>query len=127
MERYMRLHEDDDTIHGLHEPDVGIWAIWAIQQYARRNGLEAAKRFGSFVSEVVSYYLSAQHPTAQIRENGLLYVLGTGFPLSWMDAKLNGKAVIPREGSASNENSMGKNRRSAKSSAGSKDPSPIRF
>ena len=98
MERYIRLHEDDETIHGLHEPDVGIWAIWAIQQYARRNGLGAAKRFGSFVSEVVSYYLSAQHPTAQIRENGLLYVLGTGFPLSWMDAKLNGKAVIPREG-----------------------------
>lgn len=98
MQRFMQEQEHCGTIQGLHEQDIGSWAIWVVQQYARRNGIEEARRFGAFVREVADYYLSNQHPTVRVRENGLLYATGNGEPLSWMDAKLNGRAVIPREG-----------------------------
>lgn len=98
VQEYILHKKNDPTIRGLHEPDVGVWIIWVIEQYAKQKGIEAANVFTSFVKEIIGYYLSNEHPTVRIRENGLLYAIGNGEPLSWMDAKLNGMAVVAREG-----------------------------
>lgn len=83
----------------LHDADVFLWAIWSIQQYARQNGLpEAYQRYGRYVRMIVHYYRAGLHPEAPIDSNGLLYALYEDEPISWMDAKLNGRAVIPRHG-----------------------------
>lgn len=86
-------------IEGLKAPDNGVWAIWAITEYARMIGMEDARaRFGNFVDEIVQYYLSNRHPNCRLTEKGLLYLEGNGEALTWMDAEIDGKAVIPRRG-----------------------------
>lgn len=86
-------------IQGINEPDVGLWAIWTLQQYASYAGVEdMVSRYGDFLDEMVRYYLRNVHPNLRIDETGLCFILGDGKPLSWMDAKIGGQAVIRREG-----------------------------
>ena len=86
-------------IQGINEPDVGLWAIWTLQQYASYAGVEdMVSRYGDFLDEMVRYYLRNVHHNLRIDETGLCFILGDGKPLSWMDAKIGGQAVIRREG-----------------------------
>lgn len=112
-ERYYRIMDTvipdlDDFMSGRHaspllthlsDPDVGLWAVWCVQQFARVYGRDEARRlYGAFVSRLVQYYMSNTHSQMHLEDTGLLYVYAKGRPISWMDAKLNGLAVIQREG-----------------------------
>lgn len=82
-----------------HDADILLWALWSIQQYARVYGIEeTSSKYGDFVREVIDYYRSDHHPAARIDDNGLLYATYEGQPISWMDAKLDGRAVVERQG-----------------------------
>ena len=86
-------------IRDINEGDVGLWAIWALQEYARwSTPADMVSRYGDFLNELIHYYLKNIHPNLRIDHTGLCYITGDGKPLSWMDAKINGQAVIPREG-----------------------------
>lgn len=97
---YISQESTSASITGLHDPDIEVWAIWAIQQYAHAKGIEQArKRYGQFVKTVIEYYLSNRHPNARLQESGLLYILGDGRPLTWMNAKdAEGRTIINRYG-----------------------------
>lgn len=85
----------------LDDPDVLLWAIWCVQQYAHKYGLSATKElYGDFVKRIIQYYLSDKvaKPRVRLSELGLLYAEHDGRPTSWMDAQLDGHAVIPRRG-----------------------------
>lgn len=100
LQKHIRGQAYDSLISQIEDPDVLLWAVWAIQQFAYKNGLdEARERYGDFVHEVLQYHLG-KHSRSKVTlaENGLLYAEGNGEPLSWMDAKLEGRAVIPRRG-----------------------------
>ena len=87
------------TIRNINEGDVGLWAIWVLQQYATWATKEdMVSRYGEFLDELIHYYLKNIHPTLRIDETGLCVIFGDGRPLSWMDAKIDGKAVVDREG-----------------------------
>lgn len=98
---FMRGERVESPISHMEDPDVLLWAVWCIQQFAKVNGIDSAREFyGSFVEEIIRYHLSPQAHRSKLRltGEGLLYAEGNGEPLSWMDAKLDWRAVVPRRG-----------------------------
>lgn len=86
-------------IHEIEQPDVVLWAVWAIQQYAKKAGMEQArKEYGKVVADIMRYILSGRHINLTLRENGLLHTEGRDRPMTWMNSMAGGKPVVPRTG-----------------------------
>lgn len=99
MRAFMRQEGISKEIRNINEGDIGLWAIWTLQEYARWSSLpDMVSRYGDFLDELIHYYLRNVHPNLRIDDNGLCVMTGDGRPLSWMDAKVNGQAVVRREG-----------------------------
>ncbi len=99
LRHFMDTGELSDRIHGIDLPDVGLWALWAVQQYAKAYGTDdTRKRYMNLVSEIIDYYLDNRHPNMRVEDNGMVYTVGTSTPASWMNATLNGSPVVPRTG-----------------------------
>lgn len=100
IQKMMREESYESLISGVDDPDVLLWAVWAIQEFARVYGIkETTERYSSIVIEILKYYTeNKSNCKARLTDNGLLYVEGDGSPLSWMDAKLDWRAVVPRQG-----------------------------
>ena len=91
--------EKDSMIHELDLPDIPLWTIWAIQQYARRAGLrECAERYGEVVERLVSMVLENKVSNLRLEENGLVSTDGADRPVTWLSASLQGRPIIPRTG-----------------------------
>ena len=64
-------------IYEMEQPDVLLWAVWAIQQYAKHVGREKCNRkYGKLLYDILQYIVSDKHPNLQLRQNGLLYSEG---------------------------------------------------
>ena len=89
-----------ERIHGIDLPDIPLWAVWALQQYARTVGTEEAReRYFDLVASILDFILDNRHPNLQVDQtNGLVRTIGTATPVSWMNSTLNGRPVIPRSG-----------------------------
>lgn len=101
LRQYIQRKPLDSLINHIDEPDVLLWAVWAVQQFAHQRGNEEARnRYGSFITEIIDYYTNSNihKPKLRLSSNGLLYAESDGSPMSWMDAKLDWRAVIPRRG-----------------------------
>ncbi len=86
-------------IYEMDAPDVLLWAIWCIQQYARMVDMnDAVKRYGALVEKIVLFIQQGKHPNLELRENGMLYTDGTKRPATWMNSTINGRPVVPRTG-----------------------------
>lgn len=86
-------------IYEVEQPDVILWAIWTIQQYSKKVGLDvAAKEYGKLVLDIIKYIEDGKHINLQLRENGLLHTEGRETPMTWMNSIANGKPVVPRTG-----------------------------
>ena len=98
--KFMNTGERSKRIQGIDLPDIPLWAVWAIQQYARTAGIEETrKRYTGLVGDIVDYILDNRHPNLQVDSvNGLVRTIGTSSPVSWMNSTLNGRPVIPRTG-----------------------------
>ncbi len=89
----------DLAIKELDDPDVLLWFIWTVQQYAGYKGLEdAAARFESLCSDIISFIRKMNHPRVFMHNNGLLHVNGTERPATWMNAVEDGLPITPRTG-----------------------------
>ena len=89
----------DPVIREVEHPDVGLWAIWAIQQYAKEVGVQkAAQRYGDLVGEVITYIMAQKHPDMKMMDNGLLFANGRDKAITWMNSTVNGRPVVPRSG-----------------------------
>lgn len=87
------------SIYEMEKPDVGLWAVWTIQQYAKAVGRERAhKLYGSLAGELVDYVIRGGHPNLRLDDNGLLYAEGREEPITWMNSTANGQPVVPRTG-----------------------------
>jgi len=87
-------------IYEMEQPDVFLWAIWAMQQYAREAGKETMiKRYGKLATEIVDYILDGKHPNLQVHENGLVYANGKDKAVTWMNSTNQwGQPIVPRSG-----------------------------
>ena len=87
------------SIYEIEQPDVMLWAIWAVQQYAKKVGIEQAyQEYGPFVHDVVDYIMGQKHINLKLMPNGLLHTEGRDKPMTWMNSVANGKPVVPRTG-----------------------------
>lgn len=97
--RYFDTGETSRRIAGIDLPDIPLWGVWAVLQYAKSQGMEAAaKMYAGFVSTVVDAILGNSHPNLRVDANGMLSTMGETSPVSWMNSALNGRPVIPRSG-----------------------------
>ncbi|MBQ8655687.1 MAG: glycogen debranching enzyme family protein [Prevotella sp.] len=86
-------------IYEIDQPDVPLWAVWAIQQYVKHAGKEEGyKRYGKLVNDIIKYIISGGHPNLRLDDNGLLYSNGRDKAVTWMNSTANGRPVVPRSG-----------------------------
>jgi predicted glycogen debranching enzyme len=86
-------------IYEIEHPDVPLWAVWAIQQYAKDAGLEKGyKMYGKLVKDIVDYIIKGGNPNMRLDENGLLFADGRDKAITWMNSTANGHPVVPRSG-----------------------------
>lgn len=99
VRNFMATGAKDAVIHELDEPDVLLWAIWAIQQYAKHEGIEKARAlYAGFVAEIIDYIRAQKHPLLKVTDNGLVFADGKDQAISWMNSTINGRPVVPRSG-----------------------------
>lgn len=98
--RFADTGETSKDIKGIDLPDIPLWAIWAIQQYAKTIGIDpAADLYAGAVAHLVDYILRGGHPNLFIdAESGLLSTDGHDKAVSWMNSTLNGAPVVRRTG-----------------------------
>jgi len=83
----------------MDQPDVLLWAIWALQQYSRKNGkADTLKKYGELMKSMMLFIENNKHPNVQVKDNGLLWIDGKNKAMTWMNSTVNGKPVVPRTG-----------------------------
>ena len=86
-------------IYEMEQPDVPLWAVWAIQQYAKHAGRDKAfEMYGSLLQDIVTFIEEGKHPNLRLDDNGLLYSNGRDHAVTWMNSTANGRPVVPRSG-----------------------------
>lgn len=99
LENFIATGQLDKRIQGIDLPDIPLWCIWALQQYAKAYGAEDCKKnYMTLVGQIMEYLLDNRHPNLQVDQRGMVRTVGTDTPVSWMNASLYGKPVVPRTG-----------------------------
>ncbi|SKB47558.1 glycogen debranching enzyme N-terminal domain-containing protein [Macellibacteroides fermentans] len=99
IRNFMQTGKGDGVIREIEHPDVFLWAIWAIHQYARAMGINKAQTlYADFVGEIITYFRDQKHPDMKLMENGLLFAEGRDKAITWMNSTINGKPVVARSG-----------------------------
>ena len=102
-ERDLRAFMEEKPLSGkiyeMEQPDVPLWAVWAMQQYAKEVGRDKCfEMYGKLLHEIIKYILDGKHPNLRLDDNGLLYSNGKDKAVTWMNSTANGKPVVPRSG-----------------------------
>ena len=83
----------------MEQPDVPLWAVWAVQQYAKEAGEDKALRnYGKLVAEIVKFIEDGKHPNLSLEDNALVRIDGKEKAMTWMNSTANGRPVVPRTG-----------------------------
>ncbi|MBQ2553721.1 MAG: glycogen debranching enzyme family protein [Prevotella sp.] len=86
-------------IYEMDQPDVPLWAVWAVQQYAKECGRNKAfQMYGSLINDIVDFIVKDKHPILELHDNGLIYADGRQRAITWMNSTANGRPVVPRSG-----------------------------
>ncbi len=96
---FMESGKKNARIHGIDLPDIPLWALWSIQQYAKMEGMDAARKiYTPLVAGILQYLLDGRHPNLFVLDNGLISTDGSHVPVSWMNSVWDGRPVVPRSG-----------------------------
>ena len=96
---FMEDGSQDAVITEIEHPDILLWAIWAIQQYAKKEGVEKTKElYSDFLTEALTYIISQKHLNLKVMDSGLVYSEGRDKAITWMNSVVDGKPVVPRLG-----------------------------
>ncbi|MDR2475902.1 MAG: amylo-alpha-1,6-glucosidase [Bacteroidales bacterium] len=99
IRHFIRGENIEKDIAEMDAPDVLLWAMWAIQQYAKEIGKECClEKYGALLSEIIDFIMNQRHENLFLHKNGLLYTNGRETPVSWMNSSVDGKPLTPRSG-----------------------------
>ena len=99
IEGFLAGEPNKFKLQGLGDPDILLWFIRAIQQYAGKAGVQdAAARYGKIAVDIIKFIRKHNHPNLFLHNSGLLYVDGKEKPATWMNAVENGLPITPRTG-----------------------------
>lgn len=97
--KFIETGERNPLIRDIDLPDLPLWLVWAIQQYRREAGLKVcAGRYGQLVKTIISLIRENRIRNLNLTPSGLLSTAGKETPVSWLNASIEGKPVIPRTG-----------------------------
>lgn len=86
-------------IYEMGHPDVLLWAVWALQQYAKETSKALCReKYGSLLVDIMEYIVNRKHDNLFIHDNGLVFANGVDNAVTWMNSTANGRPVIPRTG-----------------------------
>jgi len=90
----------DKIIQGIDQPDIPMWALWCIQQYAKAISMERARElYTGFTTTVLNHILDGKHPNIFVDDTtGLISSNGETQAASWMYSQWNGQMMVPRSG-----------------------------
>lgn len=101
LRNFMNTGESSPHIEGIEQPDIPLWALWAIQQYRKSQGLEAARKlYSEAVTNIVDWLLRGGHSNLKPEEGtGLLVTDGYDHAVSWMySSRPDGTPIVRRTG-----------------------------
>lgn len=99
LREFMEEKPQTVKISEMEQPDVPLWAVWAIQQYAKYVGnAKCISMYGKLLEDIMTYILEERHPNLRLDDNGLLYSNGRAKAVTWMNSTANGHLVVPRTG-----------------------------
>lgn len=98
--RYFENGEHDKIIQGIDQPDIPMWALWNIQQYAKAVSMDKARElYTDFTTEILDYILDGKHPNIFVdKVTGLISSNGEHQAASWMYSQWDGHMMVPRSG-----------------------------
>ena len=86
-------------LYEIEQPDVPLWAIWCIQQYAKETGVDnCLRKYGQLVWDILHFISEQQHPNLTLEDNGLVRAEGRQKAVTWMNSTANGRPIVPRTG-----------------------------
>ncbi len=86
-------------VYELEKPDVLLWAIWAVQQYAKSTSMEKAMQsYGKLVNDIIDFIRKNRHQNMFFRPNGLISINGKDSAETWMNSTCMGRPVVARTG-----------------------------
>ncbi|MDE5725288.1 MAG: amylo-alpha-1,6-glucosidase [Duncaniella sp.] len=100
LDRFMETGNLDERIQGIDLPDIPLWTVWALQQYGKAYSREeCAEKYLGEIKRILNFILAGKHPFLKVEpESGMVYTHGTDKPMSWMNASLGGRPIVPRTG-----------------------------
>ncbi len=99
LREFMQKKPISVKIYEIEQPDVLLWAVWTMQQYAKKTSKEKCKAmYGNLIKEIIIYIMNNKHPNLFLDDNGLVRTNGRDFAVTWMNSTVNGQPVIPRTG-----------------------------
>ena len=86
-------------VYEVYQPDVMLWAVWSLQQYAKITSIEQCfRKYGKLTDKIIHFILDGKHPNLFLHDNGLVYSSGRDMAVTWMNSESDGHPVIPRSG-----------------------------
>lgn len=86
-------------IYEMQHPDVLMWAIWCLQQYAKNTSMsDCVSRYGQLIEDIMMFLYHQKHSNLFLHDNGLVYSNGKDEAITWMNSTSYGRPVIPRTG-----------------------------
>ncbi len=99
LREFMQKKPISVKIYEIEQPDVLLWAVWTMQQYAKETSKEKCKNmYGDLIKEIIIYIMNNKHPNLFLDDNGLVRTNGKDVAVTWMNSTVNGHPVIPRTG-----------------------------
>ncbi|MDR0798697.1 MAG: amylo-alpha-1,6-glucosidase [Dysgonamonadaceae bacterium] len=99
LRHFMQEGKTDAVIQEIDLPDILLWVIWALQQYAKSVGQERCnKEYGALIQEIITYIRANKHPNLHLEDSGLLSADGKETAITWMNSTFEGKPIVPRSG-----------------------------
>lgn len=99
LTHFMNSGKASAKIHGIDMPDIPLWAIWAVQHYAKSVSMaDASECYEALVTRILDFVLDNRYPNLQVDENGMVVTDGRRKAVSWMNSATDRGPVIPRSG-----------------------------
>lgn len=99
IRHYIKGEPEGCKIYEMEHPDVLLWAVWALQQYAKSTSREQCRRkYGALLEDIIEFIRREKHDNLFLHDNGLLYANGKEEAVTWMNSTAEGHPVIPRTG-----------------------------
>jgi predicted glycogen debranching enzyme len=88
--------------------DAPLWFIWTIMKYYKKykNAKEIWNEYGGAIQEILKAYRNSTLKYVGLTREGLIFAQKENTPLTWMNASVDGRPVVQREGLAVEINAL---------------------